>query len=64
MIPFDDFRMSTDKKTSVIKMWPSRNHSTPSETFVATRNNIDVNLDGNVRWPTLYRRKVESQPRG
>ena len=26
----------------------SRNHSTSFETFFATRNNNDVNLDGNV----------------
>ena len=31
------------EKTSIIKMCPTRNHSTSSETLFATRNNNDVN---------------------
>ena len=37
--------MSTYMKTSIIEMCPSRNHSTSSETFFATRDNNDVNLN-------------------
>ena len=38
------------RKTCIIKMYLTRNHSTSSETFLATRkrNNNDVNLDGNM----------------